>query len=469
MDNLEVVISHFDKLLSNGLDVYGKSPSAMWMASLDTKTGRYPEDDRRPPHIPKRAYRYIDAPRGCNLYWDQPAVVAAHALSQITGDERYVVAADDYVKDFFNRCIAPNGVFLWGNHYYYDAFRDTPVWFAGEETPAPCVTEREPGKLHEIRPIMPAWDSFWRVSPQKTECGIRSAVVRHISDSDTGEFNRHADAKTGCAFLESGGILVDTLSWLYEKTRDNTLVEIAKKIAAYSFRNRSESTGLLENNPTVTRWDKHAATTEVGLWAHCLLRAASRCDIPEWIEMADAAVSSWLQFGYDEANDRFYGRLNVSDGSPILSPKETPYQPGSYSDLWEPLFPAHDYPMPFAESCLALYRLTGNETYQRACSRWVNQIVDSLSVRSGSARYAEHYGRCIHFLLGCEEVFGDPSAHDLAVDLADEAIESLYAHDMFRGHTGEDRYDALDGVGFLLLALIRLHTGEESDMMGLGW
>jgi hypothetical protein len=45
----------------------------------------------------------------------------------------------------------------------------------------------------------------------------------------------------------------------------------------------------------------------------------------------------------------------------------------------------------------------------------------------------------------------------------------LYAHGMFRGHPGEDRYDAVDGVGFLLLALLRLATGREPEMLGLGW
>jgi len=159
----------------------------------------------------------------------------------------------------------------------------------------------------------------------------------------------------------------------------------------------------------------------------------------------------------------------VSDGEPILGPKETIYQPGDYSDLWEPLFPAHDYPMPFAESCLNLYLLTGKEIYREACWLWANQIHASLPARSGKGGYAEHYGRCIHFLLAYKEVFGEPLVYDLAIDLCDEAIEFLFAQDMFRGHPGEDRYDALDGVGFLLLALIRLHTDEEPEMMGLGW
>ena len=52
----------------------------MWMASLDIRTGAYPENDMRPAHIPHRHDRAIDAPKGCSLYWDQPAVVAAHSV-----------------------------------------------------------------------------------------------------------------------------------------------------------------------------------------------------------------------------------------------------------------------------------------------------------------------------------------------------------------------------------------------------
>jgi hypothetical protein len=57
----------------------------------------------------------------------------------------------------------------------------------------------------------------------------------------------------------------------------------------------------------------------------------------------------------------------------------------------------------------------------------------------------------------------------LAKKVADEAVGALFDHGMFRGHPGEHRYDAVDGVGFLALALLWLQTGEEPDNMGLGW
>jgi hypothetical protein len=474
---MEAVRAHLNRLVTRGVDVYGGEETPMWMASLDTRTGRYPEDDARPAEIGKRVYRAIDAPRGCSLYWDQPTLVAAHALSDLD-DDRYRQAADDYVASFLERCVASNGVFLWGNHYYYDAFKDEVVRFHGDETPVPVDLTGERGELHEIRPLPPAWAIFERVSPEATERAIRAAVAGHLVDEETGEFNRHAAGSTGCAFLEAGGVLAESLGRLYARTGDVDLIKMADKMVAYSFRHRGVDTGLLENNPTWCRWDKVTSTTEVGLWAGSLLRAADYVDSarPEaegWKAVADAGMSAWLRYGFDASAGRYYGRLSVADGSPILGSKETPYQPGDYSDLWAPLFPTHDYPMPFAEACLALYQRTGAARYQTACERWVDIIRDELPARGGRGAYAEHYGRCLHFLLRYTEVFDNSAAQRLAEQVATEALDVLFASDgaggMFRGHPGEDRYDAVDGVGFLLLALLRFVTGMEPDTMGLGW
>jgi len=43
------------------------------------------------------------------------------------------------------------------------------------------------------------------------------------------------------------------------------------------------------------------------------------------------------------------------------------------------------------------------------------------------------------------------------------------AHGMFRGHPGEERCDAVDGVGLLLLALLDLDGAGEPDGMGFAF
>ena len=469
---LDKIISHYEKQLSKGLDVYGKDTTAFWMASLATYSGTYPEDATRPPHIPQRAYlnRFVDAPRGATLYWDMPSIVAAHALSKITGKETYRQSANNYMKAFLAHCVAKNGVFLWGNHYYYDAFQDTTMKFGSQPTPVDFSTEK--GELHEIRPLAPAWEALWQADAKATEREIRQSVQQHVSDAATGEFNRHADGERGHAFLEAGGILVYSLAWLYEKTGDKTLLEQAAKVANFSYQHRHPETGLLTNDPTSNRWDNYTSTTEVGLWAGCLLAAAEMADeahARQWRNMADEVMSKWLSHGFDASVSQYYGMLHKDTGKPIFreAGDDYPYKPGNYSDIWEPLFPTHNYPVTLAESCLKLYQITKKETYRQAVERWVEVIKTSLPARQGKGAYAEHYGRVIHFLLSCSETLNDTAYKDLAAKIAKEAVDVLFAHDMFRTHPGEYRYDAVDGVGILSLSLIWLETGQKPDSMGL--
>ena len=49
---LKSVRSHFDRQLAGGLSAHPHSAPRMWMASLDTRTGGYPENDERPANIP---------------------------------------------------------------------------------------------------------------------------------------------------------------------------------------------------------------------------------------------------------------------------------------------------------------------------------------------------------------------------------------------------------------------------------
>ncbi len=469
---LDKILSHYNKQLTKGLDVYGPDTTGFWMASLSTWTGMYPEDPTRPPHIPQRAYldRYVDAPKGATLYWDMPSVVAAYALSKRTGDTFYKKRADAYIRDFLDRSVARNGIFLWGNHYYYDAFRDSTMKFGSRPVSVDMQTEK--GDLHEIRPLLPAWEIFWKISPEATGRAIRASAKAHMVDEQTGEFNRHADGKSQHAFIEAGGSLVQSLAWLYSKTKDNSLLQLADKIARYNFDKRNPSTGLLANDPSSDRWDNHTTTTEIGLWAGCLLQAAQLADNEyrmKWVEMADETITAWLKYGYDVKTKKYYGMLNIADGKPIFreSGDDYPYKPGNYSDIWEPLFPTHNYPMTLAETCLTLFELTKKTVYKEACERWVDQLEQSLPARNGKGAYAEHYGRAIHFLLSMDAYIKSPECMSLANRIAKEAADVLFAHEMFRSHPGEYRYDAVDGVGILSLALLWMETGERPEMMGL--
>ncbi len=459
---LDLVQRHLQAILATGTAAIGPDPSPMWLSSLDTDTGRYPADDARPADIPKRVYRNIDAPRGCSLYWDQPSLLAAHALSAATGQGLYADAATAYIDAFLARCVAANGILLWGNHYYWDAFAGVTRRFLSNEPPAVVDLATEDGQLHEARPIPPAWELFWRVSPQATERAIRAIADAHLFDPAAGGFNRHANRDRGHAFIESGGILVQGLCWLAARTGDTSLADQAARIANFSWSQRNMNTGLVPNDRTGGRWDGLVSTTEIGLWAGCLLRAGDLVARPEFAAMAAGAVEAFLRFGFDQAAGQYFGRVQIADGVADRRPKSTVYQPGEHTDLWEPLFPAHDYPMCLAQTCLELHRRTGRPVFAEAVERFMTMIRRSLPARGGRGGYAEHYGRCLHFALCVARATGSGEHRQLADDLAREAIDTLWAGRMFRGHPGENRYDAVDGVGYLLLALLELELGGDT-------
>src|SRR5690606_6074594 len=135
---------------------------------------------------------------------------------------------------------------------------------------------------------------------------------------------------------------------------------------------------------TSGRWDSYTSTTEIGLWVGCILKA-SRWATGEyadnWVNIADQVMTSWLDLGYDEKEKKYYGMLNINDGSWIKRMDDYPYMPDNYADIWYPLFPIHDYPITFAETCLSLYLITGKEIYRESCYRWKKIIENDLPAR----------------------------------------------------------------------------------------
>jgi len=185
MTFLSAIESHLDHLTSAIVD----PDVPMWPSVTDVRTHCCPRDD----HVPGRVYRLIGAPRGSTLYWDQPLVVAAYAVAERRDSPRHVRSADAYVQCFLERCIDSTDMFQWGNHAYFDLFKQKVVLFHGGP--------------HELRPITPAWEIFWRHAPEQTDAYIRAMADRHVYDPATGGFNRHDNGSKGHAFLEAGGIL----------------------------------------------------------------------------------------------------------------------------------------------------------------------------------------------------------------------------------------------------------------------
>jgi hypothetical protein len=127
--------------------------------------------------------------------------------------------------------------------------------------------------------------------------------------------------------------------------------------------------------------------------------------------------------------------------------------------------PTHNYPMPMAEACLSLYESTQEACYLKAVERWIEHVRRSLPANGERGAYAEDYGRVIHFLTRASRSLNRPADRRLAREVADEAVARLFVAEsgMFRSHPGEDRCDALDGPGILMLALLYLESGQDVE------
>ncbi len=412
---LQLMEDHFRELAATGTDTYGPDATPMWMSVIDTRTGRPPEK----PHTPTRVYRLIGAPRGSTLYWDQPLMVAAYELSRLTGKPEYEESSARYIGAFLDRCVDGRGMFEWGNHQYYDAIKDETVKFSGG--------------FHELRPIPPAWGLFWQQDRQKCAQTIRTMVGRHVYDTETGGFNRHDDGKRGHAFIESGGVLVESLAWLYREIGESDLLTDALRIARYSHSHRGELTGLVKNEPDSNRWDSKVSTTEIGVWAQSLLRASEYTSNDEFTKMAQSGVAAYLKYGFDQKTQQYFGQVGVDDGKPV-TPQAKGYWPGKYANIWNmQQWPTHDYPMAVAEACVTLYLKTEDTIFLQGIRRWARVISDQTPANEGKGAYAEHYGRCIHFLVRAGRVLEDEEMIAQARVLTKEAVDHLQEGKLFQG------------------------------------
>lgn len=455
------------RTLIQATEAMGAAP--FWPAQLDTATLALP--GATPSRFPPRCYRWIASPGGSNLYWDLPQVVAARRLSVLTGDPSHGDAGSHFIAAWLRQACSGNGLPLWGNHYFWDLQRRVAVHFAGDETPQPVGAEHQ-AKYHELRPLPVPWRALAQVDPRATGAALM-AMRRHIVGAD-GVFDRHATVTpvTGNhhAFLEAGAILAE--GWAGQ---GGELASAARMVIAYSAGQRGRS-GLLRNSPTKDRWDMHTSTSELGMWAGSVARCGVLLHDRALIDLAGEVLATWLRFAWDPVAGRYRGRLAVDDGSTIVTPRTTEYQPGDWCDVWGQVFPNHDYPMPCAEACLLLHRLTGRSEFADGARQWIRHLAaqgraqqPALDGRLVDGTCAENYGRIIHFLAEAATVLAQPGLLDQARTLADEAMGHLWTGRMFRGRAGEDRYGAVDGVGILILALLRLETGEDGDLLGFAF
>jgi hypothetical protein len=333
------------------------------------------------------------------------------------------------------------------------------------------------GNHHEIHIQEVPWELLWRADPGAVIREIEAVWQWHVIDKATGEVNRHADGQRGCDFAMSGGEILQAFAFLHAKTGSQTWLGRALLVADYYWKARNAKTGLIPNRPNAgaSRFDGSHFDTSIAAF-HCrgLLRAWMLTGDSRFRDYAVAYLEGYARRGYDAEAKCFWGSLTL-DGPPDRQARVRggygQYEPRGHIDLWQPYAAGYEHPITTAGVYAYAAAVTNLPVLREAALRWATSIREAWPPRSCMAEtwyrgyaerwaphgtYAVHYGQLISFLLQLHALAGDPAHLALASDVATEAVSKLYYNGLLRGHPAKPYYEAADGVGYLLVALIQL-------------
>ncbi len=465
------VTNCLDTLIEFGTDRYGPKTAPILVSILDVETRQCPSNPAALDEQWRVGRRERRNPAGANLLSDQPTLKTLYAASQVTGEPRYARFVDNYIGWYLANLVDEKGLFWWGWHRHYDVFQDKMLGHLGN-----------PHEIHAIHCI--AWEKLWAVNPAAVRKEIEAIWQWHVIDKQTGEVNRHGDGQRGCDFAMSAGACLYAFAFLYTRTHEPVWLDRARLLARYYQDRRDPATGLFPDRPNAgsARFDgSHFVTADTGLYCHSLLKSYELTGEKLFRDDALAYLKAYRRYGYDSKTGRFWGSLNL-DGTPVPGPRVVPeairaedsyqvYEPRGHLDLWQPYVAGYEHPLATAQVYAYAAQLTGDAAMldtarlfarlietnlpPRACltNSWYRGYAEQYAPRGA---YAGSYGQAISFFIQMHLLTGEERYLALARHTADEAIARLYHQGLFRGHPAKPYYEAVDGVGYLLYALLQL-------------
>ena len=276
----------------------------------------------------------------------------------------------------------------------------------------------------------------------------------------------------------SGGAHLAAFAFLYKMTGAAEWRQRAELIADYYWLKRHPRTNLIPNRPNAgsDRFDgSHFDTSITGLFCHELLKAYELTGQAKFRDQALSYLRAYADLGYDPASGTFWGSLQL-DGTPERGPRlrteYAQYEPRGHIDLWQPYQLGYEHPLATAQAYVYAAELSGDAQMLAVARRWADWIrrnppaegcldknawyEDYAQRFAPHGTYAELYGRVISFYLHLAAVSKDPQYQEDARRLAREALAKLYYRGLLRGHPAKPFYCSVDGVGYLLKALVQL-------------
>jgi len=462
-------------LMDAGTDRYGGTQTPVLASILDVESRTCPEYPQALDEEWRVVRRGRRNPAGANLLSDNSLLRTMVLLSRITGIHRYGDFARNYAEYYMTHFVDEKGFFWWGWHRHVDLYMDRMDGHDGN-----------PHEIHAINCI--DWDWLWAVNEEAVVREIEAIWQWHVINKKTGEINRHGDGQPGCDFSMSAGAFIEAFAFLFARTADTKWLDRALLLEDYFWARRDQGTGLFPDRPNagIDRFDGRSFLTSItGLYCHSLLKAFRLTNETVFRDHAITILRAYAELGYDNETGKFWGALRL-DGTPYLGPRilegYAMYEPRGHLDLWSPYSAGYQHSIYTAQIYAYAYELTGDSVLLSAAERfadWMKRTppgsIETPSTwysaySEGPGREGTHagkYGRSISFLLHLCLATGEQGylAHGRA--LADTAVEKLSHDGLFRGHPAKPYYEAMDGVGYLLYALLQLDQILERPEVGL--
>lgn len=463
---LSYVAESLDNLIVHGTDRYGAITSDLLVSNLDVRTKENLAASDLPAadeawRVERRQRR---APGGSNFLHNQSVYQAMVRASATTGDAKYADFVDSNFDWALDNLVDGNNLFWWGYHRHYDVHTDTQI---------------SDGDVHEMHFVdVPLWERMWNQDPAAVQAKVEAIWERHVVDKNIGQINRH-DQPGGLSFITSSASFIDAFAFLSSKLDgfDKRLwLSRAQLLANYNWNDRNPATNLLAHTPNEqSRWDGlRSATTTPAVYVPALLRAFEFTGDTLFHDQALALLEGWAEHAYDAQSGSFWGSLEL-DGTPVPGPWASSgyaqFEPKGLVDLWAPEFITAQYTPDAAKAYASGYETLGDPDLLATAEKWAALINANLPATETLAdtwyaayssdwaphgTYAEHYGHVIDFFTTLYETTGEDHYLFSARSAAQEAVSTLWFEGLFRGHPNKPLYEAVDGVGILLEALIDL-------------
>lgn len=421
-------------LLAHGRDHYGiNTPLFLAMLNLKTRQKVMQKDP-----LWERDYDYEDYMRnanGSNLARDFATLGGLYHLSNLTGNESYRRAANDYLTYFLAHCVSPTtGLFAYGEHMSYNVVRDTVEHHRHElEIPIPLLTE------------------MWRLAPDVMQRYTEAIWNYHIYDKETFFYDRHGNYYTGefddlsvrGAWIKHAGLYANIFIAAYAQTGQTKYLDWARKISAIYSEHAHPKTGLVTDNLL----DQSAVVcSQNPLLAWYLLKTSQFADDNFILIAGMNFLRAFTEYAYNPADQTFYAGLSIADGKPAASDRQA---------IWESIGPA----IITARACVLAFRKSEEKFFLDRALKYATYIRNNAPT---STTPPGNIGNAIQFFLDMYEVNQASLFLNEARKLAQYAIANYFENGLIKASPDGFVYSAKSGAGELFAALVNLYEIETN-------